>query len=697
MRYLLAVVLLFALSMPAAASTVHIQADQQGVIDVKRQLFVGEGNVKLTTDELSIEADRVEWQIDSNLVVFTGNVILTQHSDKFFGTRLNYNLDTAKGEFVDFRTAINLERAEEPVYLYGDRVAIDGEDLYLDQATVTTCDLDDPHYSLKVKEIEIYPNDKMIIRQVTYYEGKIPLFYWPYLVVSLDEDVYQRLFNLPEVGYGATEGFFIKYSHNYFLTSNAYGSLHLDYYTKIGPGLGVTHDYSLGELGEGQLYLYYIPHKEVQELTTRFEHRYAQERLDINLEHQYYEDLFTREVDASGDFRFDSETLLFTGSGSYEEDLLREDAIRSSISGQWIQDLTDHLALTLKGEVTNRYDQRFVNYLAETKFTTDSNNSVALAVEERYNPDLLDEEEVANWSSVNRKPEATLTLNTLPVPGSLKLGAGRFQEFPSRAQADRVLVQHDYTNSYRVDSTTLRLNTTAKQFYYDTSERQASLGATLNTSTRLTQDLTLTSRYNRKETWGETPFRFDQEKPANLLSGTVRLTPGPFTFRVGTGYNFLTEQYQSLVGNAQYRSDKLTINTGATYNLNTKEPGTLTSLVRYRGKDEQEFSIGAQYHLAEKTLKRVDGKFTVNITETIQAGYQGIYDFSRETFTRSELALTFDLHCRKIRARYDYARQEVWLEYVINAFPDVPLRFRRSDEGTLFEYEELQNVLDYFE
>ena len=42
------------------------------------------------------------------------------------------------------------------------------------QGKITTCDLGDPHYHIAAKEIEIYQDDRLVLRHLFYKEGNLP-------------------------------------------------------------------------------------------------------------------------------------------------------------------------------------------------------------------------------------------------------------------------------------------------------------------------------------------------------------------------------------------------------------------------------------------------------------------------------------------------------------------------------------------
>ena len=99
--------------------------------------------------------------------------------------------------------------------------------LRLSEGFVTTCDLDKPHWRIEVRELEVYADDRIVLRSVSYYEGNVKLLSLPRLTIPLKED--ERL-ELPKIGYGAVEGWYVKGQYNYRLSDVSSGSLFADYF-----------------------------------------------------------------------------------------------------------------------------------------------------------------------------------------------------------------------------------------------------------------------------------------------------------------------------------------------------------------------------------------------------------------------------------------------------------------------------------
>ena len=56
----------------------------------------------------------------------------------------------------------------------------------IDEGYLTTCDLDEPHYRMQARRMDIYVKDKAIVHDMKIYLGKVPVMYLPYYVQDLN-------------------------------------------------------------------------------------------------------------------------------------------------------------------------------------------------------------------------------------------------------------------------------------------------------------------------------------------------------------------------------------------------------------------------------------------------------------------------------------------------------------------------------
>ncbi|MGB8910280.1 MAG: hypothetical protein WCC84_16155, partial [Candidatus Cybelea sp.] len=111
---------------------------------------------------------------------------------------------------------------------------------------ITTCENPRGGYHITGKDMEVYPGDKIVIHKAVLWLGAAAVFYLPLIVIPLrsltNQRVRQRWF--PEVGYDSYEGAWIKIQIPFGKDQYYYGYYIVNYFTKLGLGLGYVGFYA---------------------------------------------------------------------------------------------------------------------------------------------------------------------------------------------------------------------------------------------------------------------------------------------------------------------------------------------------------------------------------------------------------------------------------------------------------------------
>src|SRR5262249_32414078 len=104
------------------------------------------------------------------------------------------------------------------------------------------------------RRIRIYPGDRIILSNVTFFVGQTPVFWFPYVYQSLDS---QFSYNL-EPGYNSTWGAYLNTSLTFPITKNISGTVELDLRSLRGPALGFSSHFKFGDRDQttGRLQVY---------------------------------------------------------------------------------------------------------------------------------------------------------------------------------------------------------------------------------------------------------------------------------------------------------------------------------------------------------------------------------------------------------------------------------------------------------
>ena len=111
---------------------------------------------------------------------------------------------------------------------------------------VTTCENPRAGYHITGKTIQVIPGDAIIITKAVLWLGAAAVFYLPRLVIPLRTVTDQRAkpHFFPEVGYDSYEGAWIKMQLPFGKDQYYYGYYIVNYYTKMGLGLGYVGFYA---------------------------------------------------------------------------------------------------------------------------------------------------------------------------------------------------------------------------------------------------------------------------------------------------------------------------------------------------------------------------------------------------------------------------------------------------------------------
>ena len=216
----------------------------------EKKMVTGTGNVSIKYKDIELTCDKITVYLDTREAIAEGNVRVTQKDAYFTGERMNYNFETKKG------TVLNGYVSARPFYGKAEEVGkIENKNQFrLKDGYATTCDLENPHYRVRAKEVMVYLDDKIVARHIIMYVKNTPVLYWPYYVQPLKEKK-SHLTVIP--GQSKDWGYYALTSFRYYIDDRNKGDVLLDYRTKKGLGEGINHYYETQDIGKGAIKLYY--------------------------------------------------------------------------------------------------------------------------------------------------------------------------------------------------------------------------------------------------------------------------------------------------------------------------------------------------------------------------------------------------------------------------------------------------------
>ncbi len=233
---------------------INIQADRL-VYEEDDNVYRAEGNVLITYPGGTLQADEIILRQDENTAYAQGGVILKSDQDILEGESVIFHIDSRTGTVDGGKMFV----AKNHVYASGSSFKKTGEATYHAQdAVVTTCDGPDPEWSLRGKELKVTIDGYGTLKHGTFYAGKLPVLYFPYLVFPV-KTTRQTGFLLPYVSHSKRKnGVDIELPFFWAISENMDATFYQRFLSKRGFKEGAEFRYFLTPESSGVVYGDYL-------------------------------------------------------------------------------------------------------------------------------------------------------------------------------------------------------------------------------------------------------------------------------------------------------------------------------------------------------------------------------------------------------------------------------------------------------
>ncbi|MBU1428894.1 hypothetical protein KKB07_08630, partial [bacterium] len=506
-------------------------------------LIIAKDGVELKYQDIEVKAEYLKINLTTNLLFASGEVLFKQDETETNCEELTYNWKTKKIILLRLKGELTGEGIKGKVYYQGEKMENFPKTVEITEGSFTTCELEEPHYHIVAKEMIIYPKDKIIARNISWYEGKTKIITLPYFLIFLDRKTQQPI--LPKIGQNSNDGWFIKTYFNYYVDEKSYGTLYIDWLEKKGIGTGVEHTLEIGDAnhpGETSLYLYQIKDKNSGKINLSGQIKYGQE---------FEEDLKTQvTLNYSGSKATGGELLSNSLKSQFSLDKQGE-KYNLKISGKYNFSGKEIEDLSIDGNITMKHNYSF----------SDKLNSALTLVYIDKNPasqEVADRELKPKWELKYKGEGYTLNLTTekrFDLDGENYTGENitkiidRLPEFVFNKSAAAIgdtkitydidaSVGHFYEAATEEDNwrgeyiinvkrpfnlgeyLTLTPSGIFRQDVYLTGEARYLVGGKVDLQASYESNISATLSYNYNKSEGPTPFNFDYITPlTNTVSG----------------------------------------------------------------------------------------------------------------------------------------------------------------------------------
>lgn len=184
-------------------------------IDPSDQSFTSKGVSSVKYEDIEIEASKIKRDDDNGKIIAEGDIGYKQGKHSVVAKYIELDLDSKRAEVRDGRTKIN------NFFLAAKKIeAKFPEILIADNASVTTCSLEDPHFEIRAKKVYFYPDAKFIAYKGWIFIGNFRLFpvpmYASYVIDKSDE----RAPLFPRVSFDEAKGTLVTYGFDYKISKN---------------------------------------------------------------------------------------------------------------------------------------------------------------------------------------------------------------------------------------------------------------------------------------------------------------------------------------------------------------------------------------------------------------------------------------------------------------------------------------------
>jgi lipopolysaccharide assembly outer membrane protein LptD (OstA) len=163
----------------------HITADQVEY-EKARDLYVAKGNVVITQEGRTLEADWLTFSNATRRGVASGNVVIHEGSDTLRAEFVEFEVDALKGVMLQGR----LEAGETGFVLSGERIRKTGPDTYdVDKGVFTTCRCPDPQdenpWQMRSEKAVVDVDGAVIAQNSNFDILGVPVLWFPWITYPL--------------------------------------------------------------------------------------------------------------------------------------------------------------------------------------------------------------------------------------------------------------------------------------------------------------------------------------------------------------------------------------------------------------------------------------------------------------------------------------------------------------------------------
>ena len=260
-----AALMLLAMPQSAVAQLADIPGFDKVIAQIQQSLdgnrIVFREAVEMTQGDMRFYADHVEYYVDTNRMVASGNVLLIESDHQIAADRADFNAKTRLGTFYNARGFATLgpppggaaeSGASEPdVQFYGETLEKTGEDTYvISKGGFTSCVQANPRWEMTSGSLKLRVDHYALLRNMFLKVKGVPAIYLPIMYYPLSKENRNTGFLMPSYGSSTYKGQTISNAFFWAINRSQDATFLHDWFSKTGQAVAGEYRYvSLGGAG----------------------------------------------------------------------------------------------------------------------------------------------------------------------------------------------------------------------------------------------------------------------------------------------------------------------------------------------------------------------------------------------------------------------------------------------------------------
>ena len=228
-----------------------VEITSTGETTYENGIATARDNVAIHIGDTDIYGDYARYDSHTHEVSVEGHVRIYRDVHIYIADRGVYNIDTKQ-----IRTS-NARTEYYPYFLSSRNVTETSANVFrVEDSTFTTHDSPSPDFHLRARTVRVYENDHVVFQNVTFYVGRVPVFWWPYMYQSLTDAFSFSIAPADLSSWGPS----LLTQVTFPIGENIEGRVRLDYRGRRGPAIGfeADSDYGKDKSSNVKLKTYYL-------------------------------------------------------------------------------------------------------------------------------------------------------------------------------------------------------------------------------------------------------------------------------------------------------------------------------------------------------------------------------------------------------------------------------------------------------